>query len=146
MGVDSVILTSSYITSKVLSALPTSMAASLSLPPPVFSPAPLASYPRLVPACVLSLHTSLPLLFPPSGVSLQYLCLISSPSILKYHLKTYVSPTHTPFNFLSAFIDFILWLPSALNNPLIHSRKLLYKRLWLHLIWKTVISQVWNIS
>ena len=32
MGVDSVILTSCYITSKVLSALPTSMAASLRLP------------------------------------------------------------------------------------------------------------------
>ena len=27
------------------------------------------------------------------------------------------SPTHTPFNFLSAFIYFILWLPSALKNP-----------------------------
>lgn len=26
-------------------------------------------------------------------------------------------PTHTPFNFLSAFIYFILWLPSALKNP-----------------------------
>lgn len=117
MGVDSVILISSYITSKVLSALRTSMAASLSLPHRLSSPSPLASYPRLVPACVLSLHTSLPLLFPPSGVSLHYLCLINSPSILKYHLKTYVSPTHTPFNFLSAFIYFILWLPSALKNP-----------------------------
>lgn len=90
--------------------------------PPSASPATFFSLsprflPRLVPACALSLHTSLPLLFPPSGVSLQYLCLINSPSILKYHLKTYVSPTHTPFNFLSAFIYFILWLPSALKNP-----------------------------
>lgn len=72
--------------------------------------------PCLVPACVLSLHTSLPSLFLPSGLGFQYLCLINSPSILKYHLKTYVPPTTTPFNFLSAFIYFILWLPLALRN------------------------------
>lgn len=110
MGMDSIIPISYHISSNILRIPPTNMAASLSLLHKPFLPSPLTSSPCLVPACALSLHTSLPLLFPPSGVGFQYLCLINSPSILKYHLKTYVSPTHTPFNFLSAFIYFILWL------------------------------------
>lgn len=109
---DSIILISFWGTSTTLSTPPIYMVASLSLR----LPSPLAFSPPSD-ACALSLHTSLPLLFPPSGAGFQYLCLISSPSILKYHLKTYVSPPHTPSNFLFAFIYFILWLPSALKNP-----------------------------
>lgn len=49
----------------------------------------------------------------------SYLCLINSPSILKYHLKTYVSPTHTPLSISSLLLfisssDFLqLWKNSS---------------------------------
>ena len=56
-------------------------------------------------------------------------------------------PPHTPLSISSLLLfisssDFLqLW-----KTHLIHFRKLLYKGLKLHLIWKIVISQVWNIS
>lgn len=101
-----------------------------------------ASSPCLVPACALSLHTSLPSLFLPSGVSFQDLCLINS----KISSESICSPTATPLQFPLCFYLFhpdflLLW-----KTHLIHFRKLLYKGLGLPGRGKAVVSPPGNRS